>query len=157
MRVVLRLLVPRVAPRLYRGRVGSLLELNEYGLATAAIGGLVGSVEDFARFLQMQLAGGEDVLARRSIEMMQTMLAPGQAGIESRDGVGLGWKFGTARNGRFLNHEGGGAGFTSELRLYPDRSVGIALAMNCMRMPKTMRAAHAMCEAIMTGGWQAPR
>ena len=152
MRVVLRIVVPTVARSIYRGRVRSQVELNEYGLASAAIGGLVGNVTDFARFLQAQLSGGGGILGSRSVEMMQTMLASGQPGIESRDGVGLGWKFGTAQSGRFLNHEGGGAGFTSELRLYPERGIGVALAMNAMRMPSTMRTAHAMCEALLSAG-----
>jgi CubicO group peptidase (beta-lactamase class C family) len=152
MRVVLRLAVPKAARGIYRGRVRSQVELNEYGLASAAIGGLVGSVTEFGRFLQAQLSSGGGILGRRSTELMQTMLAEGQPGIESRDGVGLGWKFGTARSGRFLNHEGGGAGFTSELRLYPEKGIGIALAMNAMRMPNTMRIAHAMCEALLSAG-----
>jgi len=152
MRAVLRLIVPSVARGIYRGRVRSQVGLAEYGLTSAAIGGLVGSVPEFARFLQAQLSGGEGILGRRSTEMMQTMLAAGQPGIECRDGVGLGWKFGTAQNGRFLNHEGGGAGFTSELRLYPEQGIGVALAMNTMRMPRTMRIAHSMCEAVLSAG-----
>ncbi|MFC1791834.1 serine hydrolase [Gemmatimonadota bacterium] len=150
MRLVLRLVVPSAARGLYDNRLGSQVALNEYGLASAAIGGLVGSVVDFARFLQAQLMGGGGVLGPSSTGAMQTMLATGQAGIESRVGIGLGWKFGTAPGGRFLNHEGGGAGFTSELRLYPERGLGIALAMNAMRMPRTMRVAHAMCETLVS-------
>lgn len=149
-RLVLRLVVPDVAKRLYGGRVGSLLELNEC-VASAPIGGLVGSVRDFSHFLHSQLSGGGRVLTAASTSLMQTLLAPGQAGIECRDGMGLGWKHGTSENGRFLNHEGGGPGFTSELRLYPDLNLGIALAMNAMRMPQTMRTAHAICEAIVAG------
>jgi len=67
--------------------------------------------------------------------------------MESRVGVGLGWKVGRVESRAFLNHEGSGAGFTSELRLYPEAGIGIALAMNLMRMPKTIRAAHKICEA----------
>jgi D-alanyl-D-alanine carboxypeptidase len=152
MRVVLRFVVPTVARRIYGGRVGSQVELNEYGLASAAIGGLVGSVAEFARFLQHQLSGDRGVLGREWIKKMQTMVATGQAGITSREGVGLGWKFGTGENGRFLNHEGGGAGFTSELRLYPERGLGVALAMNAMSMPRTMRVAHAICEVLLSEG-----
>lgn len=155
MRIMLRLVVPSAARGLYKGRVGSQIELTEYGLASAAIGGLVGSVLDFARFLQAQLIGGGSVLGADSNAKMQTMLAAGEPGVESRVGIGLGWKFGTARSGRFMNHEGAGAGFTSELRLYPDQGIGIALAMNTMRMPKTIRVAHAMCEALMSGEFAA--
>lgn len=47
---------------------------------------------------------------------------------------------------------GGGAGFTSELRLCPDAGLGIALAMNTMRMPATMSAAHRICEVALEAG-----
>ena len=112
----------------------------------------MGSVEDFSLFLQAQLSGGGGVITRESTELMQTLIFPGQPGIACRDGMGLGWKFGTSKNGRFINHEGGGPGFTSELRLYPELGVGIALAMNAMRMPRTMRTAHEICESIVAGG-----
>jgi len=148
MRLALRVLLPDVARGLYAGRLGGLMELGEFTLDTAAIGGLVGSVTEFARFLQMQLSGGAGVLGPQSTRLMQTMAAEGAAGIESRVGVGLGWKIGRVADRTFLNHEGGGAGFTSELRLYPEAGIGIALAMNAMRMPHTMRAAHRLCEAV---------
>lgn len=149
MRLALRVVAPDVARRIYAGRTGSQIALHEYGLASAAIGGLVGNVHEFAKFVRDQLVGGGSVLSREWTTRMQVTVAQGQAGIESRDGVGLGWKVGTAAHGRFLNHEGGGAGFTSELRLYPERRIGIALAMNAMRMPRTTKAAHAICEALV--------
>lgn len=148
MRLVLGFLYPQVARRLYGTRVGGLVELMDYDLSTAAIGGLVGTVPDFARFLRSQLAGGAPVLVERSVREMQTLVARGAAGIESREGVGLGWKFGRVGDRTFLNHEGGGAGFTSELRLYPQEGIGIALAMNAMRMPRTMRLAHVISERV---------
>jgi CubicO group peptidase (beta-lactamase class C family) len=148
MRLALRVLLPDVARQLYAGRVGDLMELREFTLDTAAIGGLVGSVTEFTRFLQMQLSEGAGVLTPASTRLMQTMVAEGAAGIESRVGVGLGWKIGRVGGRTFLNHEGGGAGFTSELRLYPEAGIGVALAMNTMRMPHTMRAAHRLCEAV---------
>lgn len=148
MRLVLRALYPGVARRLYGVRVGGLVALEDYDLSAAAIGGLVGSMPAFARFVQSQLREGDGVLAARSVRAMQTMVAPGAAGIESRAGVGLGWKFGVADGRTFLNHEGGGAGFTSELRIYPTEGIGIALGMNAMQMPRTMRAAHRICEMV---------
>lgn len=147
MRLALRLLHPAVARRVQGPRDGRAIALAEYDLATAAIGGLVGSVPEFARFLQAQLGDGGPVLSAESSRAMRTMVATGAAGIVSRTGVGLGWKFGEVEGRPFLNHEGGGAGFTSELRLYPREGLGIALAMNAMRMPRTMRVAHAISEA----------
>lgn len=157
MRLALRLLFPGLPKRLYGGRTGSLLELREYDLATSAIGGLVGTVPDFAKFLQAQLAAGGEILSLDSNRRMQTQAAHGKAGIESKVGVGLGWKIGRVNGRLFLNHEGGGAGYTSELRLYPDAGLGVALAMNVMRMPATMRAAHRICEVVVAAGVNAPR
>ena len=152
MRLALRVVTPDVARRIYAGRTGSQIALREYGLASAAVGGLVGNVQEFAKFVRDQLLGGRGVLSREWAARMQSTVAQGKAGIESRDGVGLGWKMGSAAHGRFLNHEGGGAGFTSELRLYPERGIGIALAMNAMRMPRTMMVSHAICEALVGAG-----
>lgn len=157
MRLLLPLLFPRLPARLYGERVAgpgvSLVELREYELATAAIGGLVGSMPELAKLLQAQLAGGGGVLSEASTRRMQALVAEGAAGIESRVGMGLGWKLGRTREHAFLNHEGGGAGFTSELRIYPDvghpSGIGIALGMNMMRMPHTMRVAHRICEAVL--------
>lgn len=149
MRLVLWALFPEVRGRLYGRRKDGLVELKEFDLATPAIGGLVGSVEDFAWFLRSQLRDDGTLLRQETVREMQTMVAAGAAGIESREGVGLGWKFGRSGDRLFLNHEGAGAGFTSELRLYPEVGVGIALAMNLMRMPGTMRLAHRICEAVV--------
>lgn len=149
MRLVLRLLLPDVARRVTGPRFGGLVTLAPYDLASAAIGGLIGSVVELAKFLAMNLEGGAGVIEPRSIRAMQAMVARGAAGIESRVGVGLGWKHGRAGDHVFLNHEGGGAGFTTELRLYPSASLGIVVAMNAMRQPQTMRIAHAICEQIL--------
>ena len=49
----------------------------------------------------------------------------------------------------FLNHEGGGPGFTSEARIYPATGLGIVLCMNRWMMPtKTHLVAHRLCEII---------
>jgi len=151
MRLVLPFVLDGPVSRLYGARPRSmprLIALNEYDLGSAAVGGLVGTVEDFGVFLRAQLSGGGGVLSPASAQRMQALAAEGAAGVESRVGVGLGWKVGRVGARRFLNHEGGGAGFTSELRLYPDERLGIALAMNGMRMPATMRVAHRICEAV---------
>ena len=152
MRLVLRVLMAGVTKKLYGQRAGALIALNEFLLDTAAIGGLIGSVTEFAKFLHAQLAANPAVLSAALTRKMQTKVADGAAGIESRQGMALGWKVGSARGRPFLNHEGGGPGFTTELRLYPEERVGIALAMNAMRMPRTMRAAHRICETVLARG-----
>ena len=148
MRALLALLHPAVARRIYRDRIGRRIELAEFSLSTAAIGGLVGSVLDFAPFVQSHLADDGRLLPSALLLRMQSVVARGAAGVESRVGVGLGWKHGVVGERSFLNHEGGGPGFTSEMRLYPADGLGVVLAMNAMQMPRTMRVAHQLCEVV---------
>jgi len=147
-RALIHLRVRHVLPRLYRGRLGGVLELNDYNLASPSIGGLIGSVDAFAPFLRAHLNEGAPLVSAASARAMQTLVARGKAGIMSREGVGLGWKIGRAGGHPFLNHEGNGAGFSSELRLYPDAGLGVVMLMNLSSITGTLKLAHAVCERI---------
>jgi CubicO group peptidase (beta-lactamase class C family) len=103
----------------------------------------------FTLFVMAHLNNGAGILTKDSSQLMQRMVAQGQAGIASKVGVGLGWKLGQTGQEAFVNHEGGGAGFTSETRIYPARGIGIVMAMNRMSMPQTNMVAHRICEKIM--------
>jgi CubicO group peptidase (beta-lactamase class C family) len=46
------------------------------------------------------------------------------------DGRGLGWYIGESNGERYLEHMGGGAGFASTMRLYPEAGIGIAILAN---------------------------
>lgn len=143
------LLLPRMRDRLFGRRVGGLVELRPINLDTAAIGGLVGTAAAFAPFVRAQLGDGAGILTEDGIRRMQTWTARGAAGIMSRLGTGLGWKIGTVDGVTFLNHEGGGPGFTSETRLYPAIGLGIVLCMNRWIMPRRSHlVAHRICEAV---------
>jgi CubicO group peptidase (beta-lactamase class C family) len=148
-RALLRWVDPPTARRIYRGRAGiGLMALADYNLATSAAGGLIGSVGSFVPFIQSQLNDGRPLLSKASLRNMHTLAAAGKAGVTSREGVGLGWKIGVAGGRRFLNHEGAGAGFTSELRIYPDSGLGLVVLMNRSSMGRTIRVAHAICELM---------
>jgi D-alanyl-D-alanine carboxypeptidase len=148
-RAMLRFLMPSTASRIYRGSPKrGLVALNSYNLSSSSIGGLIGSVGSFATFLQSQLRGGAPLLSPESTQLMQRLRVTGQAGIESKVGVGLGWKIGRVGDTAFMNHEGSGAGFTSELRLYPRERLGMVMMMNLSSFSKTMRVAHHVCERI---------
>jgi hypothetical protein len=72
--------------------------------------------------------------------------------------VGLGWKIGQTGEETFINHEGGGAGFTTETRIYPARGIGLVIALNRMSMPQINLVAHRICEKIVSEfvtQWQA--
>jgi D-alanyl-D-alanine carboxypeptidase len=147
-RLALRLLVPGVASRLYAGAAGRLVALRPYALDTAAIGGLLGDASAFAPLLREMLDPGDGVLTRASKREMLTMHAAGAAGVVSRVGVGLGWKLGRVGATEFWNHEGGGAGFCSETRLYPSARLGVVVLMNRSQSSRLSRLAHEMCEDV---------
>jgi CubicO group peptidase (beta-lactamase class C family) len=141
-------LVPSMRGRLYGGRVGGVLEVRPVDPDTAAIGGLVGSAVGFLPFALAHLTDGGPVLGADSVRRMQTLGARGAAGVVSRAGVGIGWKLGQVGDIPFLNHEGGGPGFTSETRLYPDEGLGLVVCLNRWIMPtRSHLVAHRVCEA----------
>jgi CubicO group peptidase (beta-lactamase class C family) len=147
MRLLLRWFMPEVVRKVSGPRIGKWMELRDYSLDTAAIGGLVGSAMEFAPFLIAHLNDGRGILSADSAQQMQTIVARGQAGFEAKVGVGLGWKIGQVNGREFLNHEGSGAGFTSETRLYPQDQIGIIMLMNVMGI-KVSKLAHRVCEMI---------
>ena len=142
--------MPHVSRRLERQREGSLVPLEDYALDTAAIGGLLGSAADFVPLLSEMLSGSDDVLTARSKQEMLTLQSRGAAGIVSRVGVGLGWKCGRDTV-EYWNHEGGGAGFATEIRIYPAHGVGVVMLMNATHRAKLSRVAHEVCELLRLG------
>jgi len=148
MRYFFKLRFPQAARRLFRARSGGLVALAPYDVDSAAIGGLCGPVTGFLPFVRAQLRGGEGVLGEASTALMQSCVARGRAGVESRLGVGLGWKIGAVGGRRFLNHEGGGAGFTAEARIYPQEGLGMVIAMNRLVGMRSCSLAHRLGEAL---------
>lgn len=148
MLLLLRFLKPGVARRIRGERAGSLVGLRPFSLDTAAIGGLVGRADAFLPLLGEMLAPGDGVLGARSKAALLVPRSRGAAGIMSRDGVALGWKVGVVNGRRFWNHEGGGPGFATETRLYPDEGVGVVLLMNLTHGRGLSRLAHRICEHL---------
>jgi CubicO group peptidase (beta-lactamase class C family) len=128
----MRLLVPRWA---IGPPMGRWISFHRFLLDGSAYGGLVGPVEDAARFLQMHLCAGEldgrRVLSADTTEAMQQIDMKGR-----RFDLGLGWfRPADQRSAEpgFVEHLGGGAGFFNMIRIYPSRRVGIAIMGNATK------------------------
>jgi CubicO group peptidase (beta-lactamase class C family) len=101
----------------------------------APYGGLIGPVEDAARFLMLHLRDGEldgvRLLSAANAQAMRRISVRGR----SLD-VGLGWfrrrRHRTA-DPEFVEHLGGGAGFWNVMRLYSKRGVGVVVMGNATR------------------------
>ncbi len=114
------LLDPRA---LIRERQGKLFWLNRAYIDATPSTGLIGAAPDVARlmlaYLNRGTLDGNLILLPESISLL-TETAP-------IDGHGLGWFVGNSNNARYLEHAGGGPGFATMLRLYPDSGLGIAI------------------------------
>jgi CubicO group peptidase (beta-lactamase class C family) len=128
----MRLVLPRwvVGPA-----TGRWISFRRFLLDGAAYGGLVGSLDDAARFLQMHLRGGEldgrRILSPESVAAMSDIRVVGRA-----YDLGLGWfRPSSQRNAipPFVEHLGGGAGFFDVMRLYPTKQVGVVVMGNATR------------------------
>ncbi len=129
-------------------RTGGLVGMQPYELDSVPVGGLVGPVEQFAPFLVAHLNDGQGILRQESALKMREVVARGQAGFDAKIGMGLGWKIGEFNGLTFFNHEGGGAGYTTETRIYPGKRLGMLMMTNGFGTGVN-QALFKVCEAIL--------
>lgn len=98
-----------------------------YYMNGAAYGGLVGTAEGFARYVQALLDPGNGVLSAESRQSLfsENVLANGKP-----SGMAASWFIGSRAGEPFFDHAGGGGGYYAEIRLYPGLNRGSVLLMN---------------------------
>lgn len=126
---LLRALLP---PGILGAPAGRFLSFERFQVDGAAYGGLIGPVDEAARFLHAHLAAGQipggGILSPASVALMQRLAVRGKG----RD-FGLGWFRPRARRAgelAFIEHLGGGAGFWNDMRLYPEQGLGVVVLGN---------------------------
>jgi CubicO group peptidase (beta-lactamase class C family) len=109
-----------------RERQGKMLWLQRVYIDATPSTGLIGSASDVGRFMLMYLNGGTlegiSILKPETVEMMTNTKPFYQAG--------LGWIVGQTSVGNYLEHTGGGPGFATFMRLYPEKNLGVAMLAN---------------------------
>jgi CubicO group peptidase (beta-lactamase class C family) len=126
----LRLLIPRWA---LDGTAGRWRLFNPFFLNGSAYGGLVGPVGDAALLAAAHLGGGtlggeRRILSADSAERMQRIVTTGK-----RFDFGLGWfrpHRDSLRGRTQIEHLGGGGGYGTVMRLYPERGLGVVAMAN---------------------------
>jgi CubicO group peptidase (beta-lactamase class C family) len=147
-------LTPLVRAALPRGvvghRQGRYVAFNPFYVKGPAYGGLVGGVDEAARFVRLHLNGGEvdgtRLLSEEAVAEMQRIVLRGG----KRD-FGLGWfRSREARERRpvFVEHLGGGAGFWNVMRIYPEESLGVVMMGNV-----TSYDHESILDAIVSTEW----
>ena len=114
-------------------RCGRFLSLEPFEMDAPACSGLIGPVTDAARFLTVH-TGATSMLSRASAARMQEITVTGKP-----YDLGLGWFphgatfSSTSPDDEWVQHYGGGGGFWNVLRVYPHRSLGVAVMGNTTR------------------------
>ncbi len=109
--------------------------------------GLIGPPTDTARFLMAYLnggkLGGERILSKKMVDMMtkESHIVPEKtAGFNiAYDEIfqGIGWSYVEPKGDSFfLQHRGGGPGFGTNMRVYPERDLGVVVMGNGMYFDK---------------------
>lgn len=111
-------------------------EQRDYALRDIAAGGLVASVNDLARFMEMVFARGEAaggrVLGAASLAEMERPQFPGPP-LDLDTPTGLGWHLshpGLEHAGRVLTHDGSTGLFHASVILLPEHKLGVAVLAN---------------------------
>jgi D-alanyl-D-alanine carboxypeptidase len=111
---------------LIRERDDKLFWLNRVYIDATPSTGLIGSASDVAQLMMAYLNRGslnDHLILRPESISLLTDTTP-------IDGHGLGWFVDKSNLTRYLEHAGGGPGFATMMRLYPDRGIGIAILAN---------------------------
>lgn len=106
---------------------GDWLQLRSHYLNGPAFGGLVGSAQGLARFVQDQLRDHSALFSDEAKHLMQTPQAD-RAGRPVP--MTLGWHVGQVNGGPYFFKEGGGGGFHCEMRIYPAKAVASVVMAN---------------------------
>jgi CubicO group peptidase (beta-lactamase class C family) len=121
-----------------RETTGGRMWLNPFYANSAPPTGLIGPATDAAQFMLAMLndgtLAGKHILTPESVRMMVNdswvMGVHGEADTYPGMQYGLGWHI-VPEGERFrIQHRGGGPGFGSEMRLYPDEGLGMMVMAN---------------------------
>jgi len=122
-----------------REKVDGRFWFNRYYTDQSSTSGLIGPATDAARLAMMYLNGGElDGERILSAESVAKMTHEGHVKAKSPRSEryaetwrGLGWASIAREDGRlWVEHIGGGAGFGTSMRLYPEEGLGVILMAN---------------------------
>lgn len=114
---------------------GSMVAVEPLVLSVAAPAmGLYSTPDDLTRWLELLVGEGEvdgqrivDGMALRETWTPQVVMR--RSGSQLR-AYGFGWYLSNWRGRRHLSHDGGGAGFTGQVRFFPEAGVAIAALAN---------------------------
>ncbi len=103
------------------------LHINNVYLNGPAFGGAIGSAKAFSRILQSLLSEHSALLSNH---VKQHLYTQAEDNSGNKIAMTLGWHIGEFDDKKYYFKEGGGAGFHSEMRIYPDLGFASVLMVN---------------------------
>jgi CubicO group peptidase (beta-lactamase class C family) len=119
-----------------RETTGGRMWFNRFYADSDPPTGLIGPATDLARFTAAYLNGGEldgaRILSPETVALMtnEGHVAAVNTGQTDTPVQGLGWEIQPLGESQCLEHGGGGPGFGSAMRLYPDESLAVIVLAN---------------------------
>lgn len=111
----------------WQGYEGGWLRISDVYLNGPAFGGAIGSASAFSRILQDLLSENSVLLSDASIKLH---FEQSENNAHEQIEMTLGWHVGEVSGLKYLFKEGGGAGFHSEMRIYPSKGIGSVVMVN---------------------------
>lgn len=106
---------------------GRWVEILPHHVNGPAFGGLVGTARAFGKFLSDQLRPRSALFGQQARALFYE---PQRTTNGHPVGMTLGWHTGADRGQRYFFKEGGGGGFHSMMRIYPERGIGTVVIGN---------------------------
>ncbi|MDQ7057593.1 MAG: serine hydrolase domain-containing protein [Ghiorsea sp.] len=106
---------------------GSWLHIRNVYVNGAAFGGVVGTPKAFAKILQDFLGDQSKLLGLQGKAMLHSQQTTNDGNTIP---MTLGWHVGLLKGEKFFYKEGGGAGFHSEMRIYPKSNIASVIMTN---------------------------
>ncbi len=106
---------------------GSWLHIKNVYLNGPAYGGVIGTVAAFSKILQDLLSEQSKLLGEKSKQLLYSQQKTHSG---KKIDMTLGWHIGKLNGVTYYYKEGGGAGFHSEMRIYPDNGLASVIMAN---------------------------
>lgn len=113
--------------KFWNGYEGNWLLIKNLNLNGPSFGGLVGTTRSFAQFLQDQLQAESIILRPESKRLLETQQSDNHG---KPIPMTLGWHIGGTNGLTYFFKEGGGGGYHSEMRLYPQKDMASVMMVN---------------------------
>lgn len=113
--------------KFWNGYEGNWLLINNLTINGPSFGGLIGTAGGFARFLQDQLQPESVLLNPETKQLLETQQSDNRGNPIP---MTSGWHIGERDTMAYYFKEGGGGGYHSEMRLYPQNGIASVVMVN---------------------------